>query len=99
MTVASKIRDQELTSHYEQLREDALFLTAGRQPTPGLALLLRQGMVAWMRAWSACAQKPGVEAVLSSAPSQPNSLDVRVQMASLLAGIILSRPLEAAHES
>jgi len=97
MTVISKICYQELTAHYEQLRDDAVCLTAGRQP--GLALLLRQGMAAWMQAWCACAQKPGIEAVTSSGPSQTNSLDARVQMASILAGIILDRPPEAAHES
>jgi hypothetical protein len=99
MTAISKICHQELTAHYEQLRDDALSLTAGHQPTPGLALLLRQGMAAWMQAWSACAQKPGVEAVTPSAPSSTNSLDARVQMASILAGVILGRPLEAVHES
>jgi len=95
----SKICHQELTVHYEQLRDDALSLTAGRQPTPGLALLLRQGMAAWMQAWSACAQKTCVEAVTSSVPSPTNSLDARVQMASILAGVILGRPLEAVYES
>lgn len=99
MTIVSTICHQELTAHYEQLRDDALSLTTGRQPTPGLALLLRQGTAAWMQAWSACAQKPAVEAMTSSASSQTNSLDARVQMASILAGIILDRPLEAAHES
>jgi len=99
MTIISKICHQELTAHYEQLRNDAISLTTRRQPTPGLALLLRQGVAAWMQAWSACAQKPGVEAITSSATSQTNSLDARVQMASILAGIILGRPLEAVHES
>jgi hypothetical protein len=99
MTVISKICYQELTAHYEQLRDDAVCLTAGRPPTPGLALLLRQGMAAWMQSWSACAQQPRIEAVTSSGPNQTNSLDARVQMASILAGIILDRPPEALHES
>ncbi len=93
MTAISKICHQELTAHYEQMRGDALSVTAGHQATLGLALLLRQGMAAWMQAWSACAQKPGVEAVTPSAPSPTNSLDARVQMASILAGVILGCPL------
>jgi hypothetical protein len=99
MTIVSKICPQELTAHYEQLRDDALSLTAGGQSTPGLALLLRRGMAVWMRAWSACAQKPGAEPMTSPASSHTHSLDARIQMASILAGIILDRPLEAVHES
>jgi hypothetical protein len=99
MTAISKTCHQELTAHYEQLRDDALSLTTGHQPTLGLDLLLRQGMAAWIQAWSACAQKPGVEAVPPSTPRPTNSLDVRVQMASILAGVILGRPLEAMYES
>jgi hypothetical protein len=99
MTAISKTCHRELTAHYEQLRDDALSLTAGHQPTQGLDLLLRQGMAAWIHAWSACAQKPGVEAVPPSPPRPTNSLDVRVQMASILAGVILGRPVEAVYES
>lgn len=99
MTAISKTCRKELTAHYEQLRDDALSLTAGHQPTLGLDLLLRQGMAAWMQAWSACVQKPGVEAVPPSAPRPTNSLDVRAQMASILAGVILGRPVEAVYES
>jgi hypothetical protein len=60
---------------------------------PGLALLLRQGMTAWMRAWLSAIPKPGAE-VLPSAASQPYPLEVRAQITSVLAGIILSRELE-----
>jgi hypothetical protein len=98
MMAISKTCHHELTAHYEQLRDDALSL-AGHQPTLGLDLLLRQGMAAWIQAWSACAQKPGVEAVPPSAPRPTNSLDVRVQMASILAGVILGRPVEAVYEN
>jgi hypothetical protein len=99
MTTISTTCHHELTTHYEQLRDDALSLTAGHQPTLGLDLLLREGMAAWIRAWSACVQKPGVEAVPPSAPRPTNPLDVRVQMASILAGVILGGPLEAVYES
>jgi hypothetical protein len=50
MTAISKTCHHELTAHYEQLRDDALSLTAGHQPTLGLDLLLRRGMAAWIQA-------------------------------------------------
>ncbi len=57
----------ELVGHYEQLRKDALSFSAGRASTPGLALFLRQGMTAWMRAWTPCLQKPCAETLFPSA--------------------------------
>jgi hypothetical protein len=61
---------------------------------PGLALLLRQGMTAWMRAWLSAIPKPGAELLPSAAASPPYPLEVRAQITSVLAGIILSRELE-----
>jgi hypothetical protein len=87
--------DQGLIDHYEQLRNDVLSLAAGGNPTPGLALLLRQGMAAWMRAWSPCMEKCGPETPLPFVLRPPCSLDVRGQVANILAGIILNRELEA----
>jgi hypothetical protein len=48
-----------------------------------------------MRAWSPCMPKPGAD-VLPSAPSKPYPLEVRAQIATLIAGIILSHQLEVA---
>lgn len=93
MSSVPEAQSQERIAHYEQLRSDALSLSAGRKPAPGLALLLRQGMTAWMRAWSPCMHEPGV-AVLLSAPSIPYPLEVRGQIANLIAGIILNQQLE-----
>jgi hypothetical protein len=38
-----------VASHYEELRNHAMAGTAG--PRRGLVLLVREGVVAWMRAW------------------------------------------------
>ena len=46
-----------------------------------------------MRAWLSAIPKPGA-VVLPSAASQPYPLEVRAQITSVLAGIILSRELE-----
>jgi hypothetical protein len=54
----------------------------------GLALFLRSGMTAWMQAWSECAS---VETETRSAPEGNDTISVqmRSQLASLLAGMIL----------
>jgi hypothetical protein len=80
---------------YEQLRNDVLSQAAGGGF--GLILLLRQGMTAWMRACS-CALTP----VPSSAAKSIQPLnavsslpcDVRSRAAVILAGILLSHPME-----
>jgi hypothetical protein len=95
MSSVPQAQSQERVAHYEQLRSDALSLSAGHKPMPGLALLLRQGMTVWMRAWSPCTPKPGAE-VLPAAPSKPYPLEVRAQIATLIAGIILGQQLEVA---
>jgi hypothetical protein len=82
----------ELIAHYEQLRKDAL--SASRASTPGLALFLRQGMTVWMRAWTPCLQKPCAETLPSSGISPPYSVDVRAQITTILAGIILTKHRE-----
>jgi hypothetical protein len=98
-------RNQELGAHYEQLRRDAVSLSAGDRPMPGLALLLRQGLTAWMRAWSPCISQEEAKIVLPSPAHQPSPetknddfchpLELRSQIVTLLAGMImLSQQLE-----
>src|SRR5881296_181068 len=45
---------QDLVTHYEQLRRDALVLPSGGGTALGLTLFLRHGMTGWMHAWSTC---------------------------------------------
>lgn len=61
----------------------------------GLALFLRRGMTAWMRAWSGCATT--VEPVTRSQAGTDEAIpvDMRSQITTLLAGIILSLQQEA----
>lgn len=94
MTSMPRNQSPELVAHYEQLRSEALFQSTRRHPAPGLALLLGRGMTEWMRAWSACLPKLEAETLLPSALSPPCPLEVRAQIATLLAGIILSQQLE-----
>lgn len=60
----------------------------------GLALFLRSGMTAWMQAWSECAS---VETETRSAlrGNETIPVELRSQLTSLLAGMILSLQQEA----
>ncbi len=71
-----------------------------RRPTHGgegfgLALFLRRGMTAWMQAWSECARP--VEPVTSSQPCVDETIpaDMRSEITTLLAGMILCLQQEA----
>lgn len=84
----------DLVVHYEQLRRDATDMSSRGREALGLALFLRRGMAAWMQAWS-----QGMDCVTPPALPQPATtpvpLDVRGQVAMLLAGIILGLHQEA----
>jgi hypothetical protein len=60
-----------------------------------MALFVRSGMTAWMQAWSQC--KGGVTPqTTSQLPTlAPVPIDVRAQVTTLLAGIILDLQQEA----
>ncbi len=62
----------------------------------GLALFLRRGMTAWMQTWSECTGN--VEPATSSQPGVYETIpaDMRSQIATLLAGMILSQQQEVA---
>ncbi len=83
----------KLTAHYEQLRADALNRSGHGF---GLALFLQQGMTAWMRAWSECAntQKPPSASTVPLAAPLPSA--VRAQLTLILASM-LTRPRQEAH--
>jgi hypothetical protein len=62
----------------------------------GLALFLRRGMTAWMRAWSECAAstvEPVTRAQTGANEAMP--VDMRSQITTLLASMILSLQQEA----
>jgi hypothetical protein len=61
----------------------------------GLALFLQRGMTAWMQAWSECAGKVEPETRSVSGGHETIPLDMRSQLTSLLAGMILSLQQEA----
>jgi hypothetical protein len=85
---------QGLATHYEQLRRAAMSRPDYGGEGLGLALFLRRGMTAWMRAWSECAT---VEPVTRSQAGADEAIpvDMRSQITTLLASIILSLQQEA----
>jgi len=60
----------------------------------GLALFLRRGMTAWMQAWAQCTDHDAPAARSQSAAATV-PIDLRGQVAMLLAGIILGLQQEA----
>jgi hypothetical protein len=78
---------QDFVGRYEQLREDAL--SGASRGGIGFTLFLRHGMTAWMQACSGVA----LPRPTSAAPADTMSAwscEVRVQAASILAGILLN---------
>ena len=81
-------RHPALIAHYEQLRGDVL-----RRGIPGrgLALFLRQGMMAWIGAWTECAtdlSRPSPSPLAAPLPTE-----VRSQLTLILASM-LTRPIQ-----
>lgn len=90
--------NHQLAAHYEQLRKDALSLPSEPAKSAGLALFLRDGMIAWMRAWSSCMQGPDREPAqrfLATHTMLGYPLEIRSQIAIILAGILLNQRWEA----
>lgn len=82
----------QLTAHYEQLRADALNRSARGF---GLALLLQQGMTAWMRAWTEWTNAPQTSAAATAPLAAPLPSAIRAQLTLILASV-LTRPLQEA---
>jgi hypothetical protein len=77
-----------LIIQYEDLRGQAVaHPTAVR--TLGYALFTRQGMAAWARAWRSCTSEPPASAPPPVAHT-PMPLELRTQVAFVLAGIIFN---------
>ena len=91
----SPASQQDLTVHYEQLRRDAIGPPTFSGEGLGLALFLRRGMTAWMQAWSECAGnfEPAMRAQPVALTAIP--VDMRSQITTLLASMILSLQQEA----
>jgi len=80
--------DSGLITHYENLRGQALAYPAGVRGL-GYALFIRQGMAAWACAWRSHAVEPPTSAPPPAAPN-PMPLELRAQVALVLAGIIFN---------
>lgn len=77
-----------LITQYEDLRGQAVVHPAAARSL-GYALFIRQGMAAWARAWRSCASEPPTSAP-SPVAHTPMPLELRAQVALVLAGIIFN---------
>jgi hypothetical protein len=80
---------------YEQLRREATSRSEQGSEGWGLTLFLRRGMTAWMQAWAQCTDPDAPNAQSRPAMTAPVPIDLRGQVATLLAGIILGLQQEA----
>ena len=88
------ITAQEWAARYEQLRSDALHRVSGVSRGIGLAVFLRQGLTAWMRACGSVLT-PSVSQLAQPTPVSSLPFDVRPQTVLILAGMLLGNRLEA----
>jgi hypothetical protein len=90
------VRRDEMVDQYERLRSDVLSSLAEATRTPGTVLFLRQGMKAWMAAWSSCC--PSVPESASTPQRTSTSSpppESRHAITNILAGMILNLGMEA----
>ena len=85
---------QEWAARYEQLRSDALHRVSGVSSGIGLAVFLRQGLTAWMRACGTVLT-PSVNQLAQPTPLSSLPFDVRTQTVLILAGLLLGNRSEA----
>ena len=85
---------QEWAARYEQLRSDALHRVSGVSSGIGLAVFLRQGLTAWMRACGTVLT-PSVNQLAQPTPLSSLPFDVRTQTVLILAGMLLGNRSEA----
>jgi hypothetical protein len=88
------VAQQDWVPRYEQLRSDALSRCHGMSSGFGLAVLLRQGITAWMRACSRAVTLP-VPAFAQPDPTHPLPRNMRTEAVLILAGMLLGNNSEA----
>ena len=86
---------QEWTARYEQLRSDALHRGTSVSSGIGLAVFLREGLTAWMRACGSVLTPSANQVTQSSPVSSLLPCDVRTQTVLILAGMLLGNGSEA----
>jgi hypothetical protein len=92
------IAQQDWVPRYEQLRSDVLSRCQGVSSGSGLAVFLREGATAWMRAYSQAVTAPPCT-FAQPASTSALSCDMRNEAVLILAGILLGNQSEANHAS
>jgi hypothetical protein len=89
LNLAAADYDSGVISQYEDLRNHAL-TAAGLRQSLGYALFIGRGMAAWARACRSYASQPPAPAPTAPTARSSIPLDLRNQLALVLAGIILN---------
>ena len=79
-----------MVDRYEELRGEVLGQSAGGGPGLGLALLIRRGMAAWMRAWANCTPHVEPRRVRDPPANRMFPVDVRSQVARVLVDMVMN---------
>ena len=87
------LAQQDWVPRYEQLRSDVLSRCHGMSGGFGLAVLLREGITAWMRACSH-AVTPPVPAFAQPNPAHPLPWNSRTETVLILAGMLFGNNSE-----
>lgn len=85
------MRNAEIVAAYERLRGDTFDAIGVRPAAPGRALFLRQGMAAWMRAWTACPKPSAMETESAPCSSPTLSHTLLAQVTMILAGMLVGQ--------
>jgi hypothetical protein len=80
---------QDLVLGYEGLRAQVLSQSAELSRGLGIVLLMRQGLLAWMKAWSHCTPPVGRPTQDPSPTEKVIPLDLRANLALILAEMAL----------
>jgi hypothetical protein len=92
--LTSSCNDQLITC-YEELRQQVLGRSSTSNWRPGLALLMRGGMKAWMEAWAPCCASAPVKAQDPQGCEAIIPLGMHHEVVMILAGMILYSRQEA----
>jgi hypothetical protein len=91
--IDQSVSDPALLERYEELRAIALGTAPAMPRGRGLALLMRSGMAAWLRAWSSLPSSHSRERIVERAARLPATAE-RPEVVTMLTEMVLSAARE-----
>ena len=92
LTTASSLNKDNLDTLYEELRQEALYTSVKCYTrSQGLALFIRKGMAAWIKAWRNCTSSPlSVKRGEDNRSERNLPVNLHTEVAILLSNMALS---------